>query len=269
MAHQPDKIPWAALASHLRPVMKTCDPANAKQVSNLHLRCENGQSEQLTAFKDAFTSAIEAAATAERARYPAKYKPPKEDDVIVSDELALRITPAVQRWRKDTFGETIDEQLSDTVQERQQKEKAKVLESRAEVAKALAEADGEVLDAAPDGAPTDEWEDEPKLPRVSTNTTELCSHQSSPYVFRCRCILPLHERRAGAFLREKYHSDCYEFFKLNSKQFFNVEVVKTLILAGELDPILRICARPDHDLEEWHNAGECMCVVRTLLYSTP
>jgi hypothetical protein len=35
-----------------------------------------------------------------------------------------------------------------------------------------------------------------------------------------------------------------------------------LLLYGEMDTILRVCAHPEVDLREWQTVGQCLCVVR-------
>lgn len=78
----------------------------------------------------------------------------------------------------------------------------------------------------------------------------------------CECIpVPDEERRASAFLRPSGHRYCYQFFNMNSEAFFNVELVKTLLLYGEMDPILRACALPGVCLERWWRDQECQCSV--------
>lgn len=47
----------------------------------------------------------------------------------------------------------------------------------------------------------------------------------------------------------------------HEKAFFNLEVVKTLLLYSEIDPILRVCAHPRVQLERWWTCGGCFCEV--------
>lgn len=75
----------------------------------------------------------------------------------------------------------------------------------------------------------------------------------------CRCALPLNERKMSAFLRKYESNTCYEFFKINKDAFFNLEVVKTLLLYGEMDTILRVCADPRVDLKTWWEKSKCQC----------
>lgn len=78
----------------------------------------------------------------------------------------------------------------------------------------------------------------------------------------CQCIpIPDEERTASAFLRPPGPRYCYHFFSFNREAFFNVEVVKTLLLHGEMDTILRVCALPGVGLWQWWSDSECMCTV--------
>ncbi|CRG91206.1 hypothetical protein PISL3812_08254 [Talaromyces islandicus] len=80
------------------------------------------------------------------------------------------------------------------------------------------------------------------------------------YKEECQCIpIPDEERKASAFLRPPGQRYCYQFFSLNHEAFFNVEVVKTLLLYGEMDAILRVCALPGVGLKNWWSDSECQC----------
>ncbi|KAL4881849.1 hypothetical protein BJY04DRAFT_207343 [Aspergillus karnatakaensis] len=113
---------------------------------------------------------------------------------------------------------------------------------------------------------------EPKLP--ATPSTKLCPHHKaldyySPYKenelhcwLGCECPIPYSERKAAAFLHPRTDDcgSCYTFYSENGKGFFNLEIVKTLLLSGDIDPILRVCAYPDVKLTEWKDVGTCSCV---------
>jgi len=75
-------------------------------------------------------------------------------------------------------------------------------------------------------------------------------------------VIPDEERRAAAFYRSYRGNDCFDFFDENGEAFFNLEVVKTLLLYGEMDIIFRVCANPDVDLGTWWRMGTCDCGVR-------
>ncbi|KAJ5783045.1 hypothetical protein N7457_004819 [Penicillium paradoxum] len=86
----------------------------------------------------------------------------------------------------------------------------------------------------------------------------ICEVAKSTDVCRCTPI-PDEEKKASAFLRPFGPRDCYKFFELNGEAFYNLEVVKTLLLYGEMDTILRVCALPGVNLEKWWCERECMC----------
>ncbi|KJZ73509.1 hypothetical protein HIM_07065 [Hirsutella minnesotensis 3608] len=79
----------------------------------------------------------------------------------------------------------------------------------------------------------------------------LCPHVDGSQGFGCGCALPYTERIADAFLREYRQNGCYRLAGANGPAFFNVEVLKLLLLYGEMDLILRVCAHPDVDYLEW------------------
>ncbi|KAH8696549.1 hypothetical protein BGW36DRAFT_321877 [Talaromyces proteolyticus] len=93
---------------------------------------------------------------------------------------------------------------------------------------------------------------------TSPSLRRLCTHNDG---FRCRCAIPFQERKVSSFLRQYTSNRCYEFFKLNTEAFYNIELVKTLLLYREMEPILRVCAHPNVDIEEWQSQAQCYCEV--------
>ncbi|KAJ5484198.1 hypothetical protein N7539_005994 [Penicillium diatomitis] len=76
----------------------------------------------------------------------------------------------------------------------------------------------------------------------------------------CRCVpIPDEERRAAAFLRPYGQRRCYVFLRDNKDAFFNIEIVKTLILHGEMEALLQACALPGVELAKWWEDSECQC----------
>ncbi|PYI25778.1 hypothetical protein BP00DRAFT_383331 [Aspergillus indologenus CBS 114.80] len=76
----------------------------------------------------------------------------------------------------------------------------------------------------------------------------------------CGCPLPYRERMGSAFLRRYRRNDCYKFMDVNAETFYNMQVVSSLMLLGEMDPVLRLAATPDNDLAEWMEMYECYCM---------
>ncbi|KAJ5088852.1 hypothetical protein N7456_012468 [Penicillium angulare] len=77
----------------------------------------------------------------------------------------------------------------------------------------------------------------------------------------CCPILPLHERKMSAFCRRYGYGPCYGFYRSQASGYFNMELVKTLVLYGEMEPLLRACAHPDVAIKGWYNIDECGCNV--------
>ncbi|KAL6854888.1 hypothetical protein ACO1O0_006023 [Amphichorda felina] len=90
-----------------------------------------------------------------------------------------------------------------------------------------------------------------------TPVNALCHHMDTRQ--RCECAVPYVERTGRAFARQLKDSMCYQFFReeTNAGAFLNAEIVKTLLLYGETDPILRVCSHPDVDLRRWWRLQEC------------
>jgi hypothetical protein len=87
----------------------------------------------------------------------------------------------------------------------------------------------------------------------------LCQHDGNA---ECQCPVPHEERRASSFYRSYCRNGCYRFFQDNGKAFFNLELVKTLILYNEMDTIFRVCAYSGMDLRSWWRVARCSCEVR-------
>lgn len=79
--------------------------------------------------------------------------------------------------------------------------------------------------------------------------------------------LPFEQRTASAFLHPWECGDHCNFTSDTDIGFLNLEVVKMLLMLGELDPILRACAHPDEGLSGWYSAALCDCMVSTVLIS--
>lgn len=62
--------------------------------------------------------------------------------------------------------------------------------------------------------------------------------------------LPYEQRKASAFLQPAYLED--DENSRNGIASLNKKVVNTLIMLGELDPIIRACEHPDVALSYWH-----------------
>lgn len=64
----------------------------------------------------------------------------------------------------------------------------------------------------------------------------------------------------SASLRKHQPNDCYDFEKVNKDTFFSPEMDKALVLYGEMNTVLKICAHPDVDLKNWWKQMQCGCM---------
>ncbi|KAJ0420543.1 hypothetical protein BJY00DRAFT_284050 [Aspergillus carlsbadensis] len=102
MAHQTHNIPWTLLSSHLK-------YSSASQcscgVANLHPRMKPHQGKELTFFVNAFVRNIKEHSAIERSKYPSRYKPPSNDEIIIDERAAERIGPTIRRVKRNLNGE--------------------------------------------------------------------------------------------------------------------------------------------------------------------
>lgn len=221
MAHLTDAISWDILAANL--VYYSPEHPLKPPAKDLYFRPSTNLKKDVEAFADSFSRAIAAHTSTERRKYPESYEPPDGDDLILDDDTAGKISPTVVRWRPYCL-------LLETTY--------------------------------------------PETPRVQScqhhgheNDRFVVRYHNIPYRcscgdgfrFDCECALPLRERKAHAFSRQLHDNDCHEFDSVNGAVFFNLEVVKTLLVHGEMDPVLRVCAHPDVPYRDCQTLGECDC----------
>lgn len=92
-----------------------------------------------------------------------------------------------------------------------------------------------------------------------TYSPKLCSHEDDDAF--CKCPIPFKERKASSFLRQNEDDGCYAYYQVDKLGTLNLEIVKTLIVSGDIEPILRVCAHPENGLESWWYFGACSCGV--------
>lgn len=81
-------------------------------------------------------------------------------------------------------------------------------------------------------------------------------------VKNCKCpVVPDRNRRVSAFLLRYQYNPCEEFWQYNANYFFSLEIIKSLLLHGEMDPIFRLCAYPQSSLRQGWDLDECGCGV--------
>lgn len=103
---------------------------------------------------------------------------------------------------------------------------------------------------------------------------KLCSHNNG---FECGCAIPFQERKVSSFLRQCRKGDAeidrrdYNQFYHNqvadAEAYYSMEMVKTLLLFGEMDPILRLCSHPDVHFWAWQSKQLVPGLVSTPLTS--
>ncbi|CAJ0553329.1 Ff.00g118410.m01.CDS01 [Fusarium sp. VM40] len=94
----------------------------------------------------------------------------------------------------------------------------------------------------------------------------LCPHENESE--QCFCALAFKERKMAAFQRKWAYNDCYKFEEVNGEAFHNLEVVKSLLLHGGMEPILRSCSYEGCGLPEWWEQTG-MFMILNLLYCFP
>ncbi|KAF3388318.1 hypothetical protein F1880_004202 [Penicillium rolfsii] len=72
--------------------------------------------------------------------------------------------------------------------------------------------------------------------------------------------IPQEMRKASAFFYSQQSNDCNRFTEDNGKGFFNLEILKLLIIHGYMEPVLRVCVHPDVGIESWEQAAQCHCM---------
>nr|RBQ83305.1 hypothetical protein FVER53263_05600 [Fusarium verticillioides] len=108
--------------------------------------------------------------------------------------------------------------------------------------------------------PDDDGEVDPETFKQPTSK-ELCPHTNESDI--CGCVLPYKERMMSAFQRPQVQNDCFKFDTENLESFRNLKVVQSLILHGEMDPVLRSCAYEECQLAKWWEHRECYCTQQT------
>ncbi|KIL89108.1 hypothetical protein FAVG1_07502 [Fusarium avenaceum] len=204
MAYYAEKLPWKDLASAFD--LKETNPCQ-REARDLHIRVQPDTKERLAEFLNAFMQNATADAITERQKYPEKYDVPNANEVIITDDVAERITPTIRRWH--TEGKRLDN--TD-------------IESR-------------------------------RIPHRG----DLCPHENESE--QCFCALAHKERKMAAFQRKWAYNDCYKFEEVNGEAFHNLEVFKSLLLHGEMEPILRSCSYEECGLPGWWEQTECSCII--------
>lgn len=62
-----------------------------------------------------------------------------------------------------------------------------------------------------------------------------------------------------AFFVRRKPNDCYDFEEINGKANFQVKLVESLLLQGEMEALLRICSHDKVQYHEWVKYRNCYC----------
>lgn len=73
------------------------------------------------------------------------------------------------------------------------------------------------------------------------------------------CLVPLHRRKMKAFFLRRQPNDCYDFEEINGKANFQVQLVESLVVQGEMETLLRICSHRNVHYHEWIEYRNCYC----------
>ncbi|KAL4996479.1 hypothetical protein BDV10DRAFT_202390 [Aspergillus recurvatus] len=219
MAHQAHGIRWDALVGNLRYLP---GDFHSEIRSDIVFRFRPTQAKEIDYFAESLVRNLNDHTVTERAKYPAEYEPPRPGDILIDDATAQRLNRTVYRWRTK-----LDSKLWPELYVRWRGSKT----------------------LCPHGSDTSEARkrDDPRRGEA----------QDDGFKIGCSCPLPWKERTASAFLRQYMYNDCYQFYKANRGAFVNIELVKTLLQFGELDPILRACSHSEIDYVQWKDMTEC------------
>ncbi|KAL5049128.1 hypothetical protein BDW71DRAFT_165819 [Aspergillus fruticulosus] len=219
MAHQAHRIHWGSLVGNLR-----YQPGDfhSEARSDIVFGFRPTQGKEIDYFAESFLRNLNDHTVTERAKYPAEYEPPRPEDLLIDDATAQRLNRTVYKWRT-----SLDSKLWPNLHVRWSGRKA----------------------LCPHGSDTDEARkrDDPRRWEA----------QDDGFKIGCSCPLPRKERTVSAFLRQYMSNDCYKFYKANRGAFVNIELVKTLLQFGEMDPILRVCSHAEIDYVQWKDVTEC------------
>lgn len=78
----------------------------------------------------------------------------------------------------------------------------------------------------------------------------------------CHVTIPREEREASAFQRNAWVTMCGRFLDESGPDFYSLETFKILLLHGEMDAVLSICALPNSHVREWWKVPECPCAMQ-------
>ncbi|KAF9886702.1 hypothetical protein FE257_011216 [Aspergillus nanangensis] len=223
MVHLADMLPWKLLAAQFQFSSPPEAPA-----SSLYFSFKPNQKIDIKTFAASFEQIISQHAYRTRQKYPKAYTAPELDHTLLDERIVRKISLTVYRWRCNSYQ----------------------------------------CESGWDRLVPDNWmlftRTKTSCPRQDyvKYTITPCPHQSDAHVrfsygdfdFDCRCPLPARETKTHAFIREPplvSSDEDKDFSKVNNAALFNLQIIKTLLLYGEMDTLLRISAYPAVQYKSW------------------
>ncbi|OKL62341.1 hypothetical protein UA08_02822 [Talaromyces atroroseus] len=230
MAHQAEKLAWNIVVQNLD--YYSLEHPEQPRASNLFFPPPLGaeQSKVVRAFAASFSRTLTEQISLERAKYQESYDPPNEDDLIIDDATARRISPTVA-------------------------ERTYIFHEDMHSTNALSWEPCHHTSGKHTRFDYENWNEHDE-----DSSEDDDGDHTEDFTFNCKCALPLRERKAHSFLRQYRPNGCYEFYALNEAAYFNIHVVKALLVRGEMEPVLRVCSHPNVDYWKWQNMRECECM---------
>ncbi|KAG4290263.1 hypothetical protein FPRO06_02149 [Fusarium proliferatum] len=100
MAQNSERLPWGDLASMLE--LRRTNPCQ-HDAYNFHVLIQPDSRAKLVNFVDIFMQSVVEDAAQQRKQYPERYEVPDENQVIISDEAAVKIESTVRRWHPEVY----------------------------------------------------------------------------------------------------------------------------------------------------------------------
>ncbi|OJJ95953.1 hypothetical protein ASPACDRAFT_1891370 [Aspergillus aculeatus ATCC 16872] len=237
MAHQAHSISWNILAQNLHHRSAPASPDTTHLVSDLYFRFRPAQGKEIGYFAESFTRAVEEHTHTERRKYRAQYEPIHPDDLVLDDCQAENLRSLAYKW-------------CTAYQDHKWPYRTAVKEESPKLCPHRDYASGSSLRRRSAISSTSS----------NSSSSSIDSSSAERSMEHCGCPLPYSERLGSAFLRRYRRNDCYKFMDVNAEAFYNMQVVSSLLLLGEMDPVLRLAATPGNDLAEWMEMYECYCM---------
>ncbi|TLS29325.1 hypothetical protein PpBr36_02154 [Pyricularia pennisetigena] len=218
--------PWGLLTSHFE--FATSHPDHG-DITNFYPRHKPDQGKDLNKFVELLAESLKTSAAQERAKYAESYDDPDPNDIVIPESDFVEIEVPFRRWHLSCTTVGTPYCLQNRVPPQHELMPLSVRRFKhAGVA----------------------------LPRSGDGGAVICTHVGD---YNCRCLPRFEDRRMSTFLRTYQRNDCFEFDEVNGDSFYGLELLKALILHGNMETVLRICTHPQVDFLSWWDAQMCYC----------